>query len=270
VPPRTEGTLRLATGIATGYTESGDPDGRPALLLLHAWAESRRSFALLAPRLPGWLRTVAIDLRGHGDADKPLTGYDLPTLAADVVAAMDALELTDVVLVGASSGGYVAQQVAVDHPRRVAGLVLAGSPRDLRGVPQFAAEVERLRDPVDPGWVRTFSEGFPHATVPDWYLEQAVADALRLPAEVWRATLSGLSESRPPTDVGEITAPTLVISGGTDTLLSRDQTAALVSALPHARWIEYPEAGHLVLWDQPERLAADIAAFVPTVAPSGP
>ncbi len=268
--PPTEGTLRLATDITTGFTERGDPDGRPALLLLHAWAESRRSFAILGPLLPDWLRTVAIDLRGHGDADKPLTGHDLPTLAADVVAAMDALDMTDAVLVGASSGGYVAQQVAVDHPRRVAGLVLAGAPRDLRRVPPFAAEVERLRDPVDPAWVRSFVAAFPHAPVPGWYLEQAVADALRLPADVWRATLAGLVSSRPPTQLAEITTPTLVVSGASDDLLGREQSAALVSALPHARWIEYPDAGHVVLWDQPVRLAADIAAFIPTVAPSGP
>ena len=213
---RTEGTLRLTTGISTGYTESGDPDGLPALLLLHAWAESRRSFAILGPLLPAWLRTVAVDLRGHGDADKPLTGHDLPTLAADVVAAMDSLDLPEAVIVGASSGGYVAQQVAVDHPGRVAGLVLAGAPRDLRAVPPFAAEVERLSDPVDPAWVRSFVAGFPHATVPGWYLEQAVADALRLPADVWRATLRGLLASPPPTQSGQITAPTLVVSGAAD------------------------------------------------------
>jgi pimeloyl-ACP methyl ester carboxylesterase len=270
VATRTEGTLRLTTGISTGYTESGDPDGLPALLLLHAWAESRRSFAILGPLLPPWLRTIAIDLRGHGEADKLLTGYELPTLAADVVAAMDALDLPDAVLVGASSGGYVAQQVAVDHPRRVAGLVLAGSPRDLRGVKPFAAEIERLRDPVDPAWVRAFVAAFPGAPVPDWFLEQAVADALRLPADVWRASLAGLSASRPPTDIGEISAPTLVVSGASDGLLGREQSAALVSAIPGARSIEYPDAGHVVLWDQPARLAADIAAFIPTVAPSGP
>jgi pimeloyl-ACP methyl ester carboxylesterase len=266
----TEGTLRLATGITTGYTERGEPDGRPALLLLHAWAESRRSFAILGPLLPAWLRNVAIDLRGHGDADKPLSGHDLPTLAADVVAAMDALGMTDAVLVGASSGGYVAQQVAVDHPSRVTGLVLAGSPRDLRGTPPFADDVQRLADPVDEVWVRSFVAGFPHAPVPEWFLEQAVEDALRLPAGIWRVTLTGLSSSRPPTDLGEITAPTVVVSGAADGLLGREQTAALASAIPHSRWIEYPDAGHVVLWDQPERLAADIAAFLPTVAPSGP
>jgi pimeloyl-ACP methyl ester carboxylesterase len=268
--PGTEGRLRLSTGIGTGYTEHGDPDGRPALLLLHGWASSRREFVRLTPLLPAWLRIVAIDLRGHGDADRPAAGYGLGTLAADVVAAMDALGLPDAVLVGSSSGGYVAQQVAIDAPDRVAGLVLVGSPRDLRGRPPFADEVERLTDPVDPVWVRRFTVGLADTVLPDWYLDLLVEDALRLPADVWRATLRGLASARPPTELGTVAAPTLVASGARDALLGAEQTRALVAAVPGAVWIEYGDAGHVVLWDRPARLAADVAAFLPRVAPSGP
>jgi rifampin ADP-ribosylating transferase len=67
-----------------------------------------------------------MDQRGHGDAGKPATGYDLESLGADIEAFMDAIGLSSAVLVGSSSGGYVAQQVAVHSPARVAGLVLVG------------------------------------------------------------------------------------------------------------------------------------------------
>jgi rifampin ADP-ribosylating transferase len=268
--PGTEGRLRLSTGITTGYTEHGEPDGRPALLLLHGWAASRREFVRLTPLLPAWLRIVAIDLRGHGDADQPRSGYGVSVQAADVVAAMDALELPDAVLVGSSSGGYVAQQVAVDAPRRVAGLVLAGAPRDLGGRAPFADDVDRLTDPVDPEWARRFVLGLAGAELPGWYADLLVEDALRLPADLWRATLAGLTSARPPTDLGTVAAPTLVVSGGRDAVLGPDQSRALVAAIRGARWIEYADAGHVVLWDSPARLAADIAAFLPTVAPSGP
>ncbi|MGY1810114.1 alpha/beta fold hydrolase [Blastococcus sp. SYSU D00669] len=269
--PRTEGTLRLSTGLRTGYTEDGDPDGRPALLLVHAWAGSRREFSLLQPLLPAWVRSVAIDLRGHGDADKPPSGYDVPTVARDVVAAMDALDLPDVVLVGASSGGYVAQQVAVDAPARVTGLVLAGCPRDLQGRrAPFADDVDALTDPVDPAWVRRFLAGFTDVSrLPGWYVDLGVEDALRIPADVWRASLHGLGQAPPPTATGTISAPTLVVSGDRDELLA-GQAAELAAAIPRARWVRYPDAGHVVLWDQPARLAADIAAFLLEVAPSGP
>ena len=260
--------LRLTTGLATTVWDYGG--GPPPLLLLHGWAASRRSFAALLPLLSGRVRVVTVDLRGHGEADKPSTGYELDTLAADVVATLDALEIPRGVLVGASSGGYVAQQVAVDAPERVAALVLAGAPRDLRGRPPFADELERISDPVDPDWVRTFTAGFTDLDrLPSWYVDLMVDDALRLPAAIWMATLNGLTTSPPPTDVGVIHAPTLVVSGGRDGLLGREQTAALVAAIPGAQWIEYPDTGHLVLEEQPARLAADILAFVAALPADG-
>lgn len=233
------------------------------VLLLHAWAGSRRSFARLLPLLPSSVHAAAVDLRGHGDADRPPTGYDLAALAEDVIAVLDALEVPAAVLVGASSGGYVAQQVAVTEPNRVAGLVLAGSPRDLRGRPPFADALEQMPDPVDPAWVRTFTAGFTDLErLPPWYVDLMIEDGLRLPAAIWRATFVGLNESRPPTELGTISSPTLVISGVQDGLLGRQQTAELVAAVPAARWLEYADTGHLVLEEQPARLAADIVSFV--------
>jgi len=255
--------LHLATGISTAVTEHGPPDGSPPVLLLHAWAGSRRSFAAMLPLLARDARAVAVDLRGHGDADKPATGYDLGTLAADVIAVLDALDMPRAVLVGASSGGYIAQQVAVTAPDRVAGLVLAGAPRDLRGRPPFADELAGISDPVDPVWARRFTALFTDLDrLPSWYVTLMVEDSLRLPTAVWLASFDGLNTARPPTELGIVTAPTLVISGERDGLLARDQTAALVDAIPGARWIEYPDTGHLVLEERPDHLAADVAAFV--------
>jgi pimeloyl-ACP methyl ester carboxylesterase len=255
--------LQLSTGVTTVVTEQGDRSGEPMVLLLHAWAASRRSFARLLPLLPSAVHAAAVDLRGHGEADKPPTGYDLTTLADDVVAVLDALEVRRAVLVGASSGGYVAQQVAVDDPDRVAGLLLAGSPRDLRGRPPFADALEHLADPVDPAWVRTFTAGLTDiAALPPWYVDLMVEDGIRVPAAIWRTSLAGLTGSRPPTDVGTISAPTLVISGSRDELLGEEQAAALVAAIPGARWVEYADTGHLVLEEQPARLAADTMSFL--------
>jgi len=265
--PAGDGRLHLATGIATAVTDDGEPTADPPVVLLHSWAAARRSFAALAPLVSPHVRTLAFDLRGHGDADKPAEGYDLPTLAADVVAALDALEVARAVLVGASSGGYLAQQVAVSAPERVAGLVLAGTPHDLRGRPPFAGELALISDPVDPDWVRHVIAGFTDLErLPSWYVDVLVEDALRLPAPIWTATFRGLNRSTPPTELGTISAPTLVISGGRDGLLGREQTDALLAAIPGAEWVEYEDAGHLVLEEQPARLAADVVAFVAGLA----
>lgn len=254
--------LALASGVSVAVREQGDPGG-PAVLLLHAWVESADSFSRLMRLAPASLRLVAMDLRGHGSSDQPEDGYDVASLASDVVACLDSLGIASAVLVGSSSGGYVAQQVAVAHPDRVTGLVLLATPHSLRGRPAFADEVEGLADPISPAWVRESLTWFPVSqAVPDWYLEDRVADGLRLPARVWRASLAGLCESPVPTGVGEIRAPALVVWGERDTVVDRTQRDALCAAIPGARLVRYPETGHLVLWEQPARIVADLCAFL--------
>lgn len=244
------------------YVSTGPASGTP-VLLLHAWGESRRSFDQLVPLLPVTIRAIALDQRGHGDSGQPEEGYSLEDFAADIVAFMDVAGLSTAVLVGSSSGGYVAQQVAVTSPQRVAGLVLVGSPRDLQGRPPFADAIDQLSDPLDADWVRESMTWFPRFhPVPRWYIDDRVRDGVRIPARVWRDTFYGLIAARPPTDAGTIVAPTLVICGGRDELLTLEQEEALSAAIPVSRLVIYEDTGHLVLWEQPERVASDLITFV--------
>jgi pimeloyl-ACP methyl ester carboxylesterase len=220
--------------------------------------------------LPDTVRAVAVDQRGHGDADKPRTGYALASLANDIVAFMDAVGISSAVLLGSSSGGYVAQQVAAISSHRVVGLVLVGSPRSLQGRPPWAHEVERLTDPVEEVWVRTSLTWFPRFhPVPEWYLEDRVRDGVGTPAHVWRETFNGLCDAMPPSDAASITSPTLILWGERDELLAREQQEDLLRAIPGSRMIAYADTGHLVLWERPGRVATDLTAFLGTL-PSEP
>src|SRR5947199_3555161 len=125
-------TVHLASGVRLAYSRHGDPSGVP-VVLLHAGGESLGCFDRLLPFLSATMHVLAMDQRGHGDSDKRARGYALMDLADDVEAFMDAMDLKAAVLLGSSSGGYVAQQVALGIPHRVTGLVLVGSPRSLRG-----------------------------------------------------------------------------------------------------------------------------------------
>ncbi len=228
----------LATGVTVAYVWAGPAAAAP-VVLLHAWGESGRSFDRLLPLLPGTVHAMAMDQRGHGGADKPAAGYSLADFAADIEAS----------------------------PHRVAGLVLAGSPRSLQGRPSFADEVDQLTDPVDAGWVRKFLTWFPlFHQVPQWYIDGRVHDGVRVPAHVWREALAGLVTARPPTDTGTITAPTLIVWGARDELLTCEHQQALAAAIPASRLLVYQDTGHLVLWEQPGRLASDLTAFVESLS----
>ena len=260
-------SVHLSTGVDLSFVSRGDPSGAP-VLLLHAWGESLGSFDRLTPLLPTTLRVLAISQRGHGDSDKPSEGYALTDFAGDVTAFLDAMGLPSAVLVGSSSGGYVAQQVAISSPERVRGLVLVGAPRSLRGRPPFRDEVERLTDPVDRAWVQESLTWFPrYHEVPERYIEARVDDGVRMPARVWRRALDGLTEATPPTEAGTIDSPTLIVRGGRDELLSRADSDALAAAIPGSQLIVYPDTGHLVLWEEPSRIASDLATFVARLPP---
>ena len=102
--------------------------------------------------------------------------------------------------------------------------------------------------------------------VPPWYIDGRVRDGVRMPAYVWKEALAGLVGARPPTDTATITAPTLIVWGARDELLTREDQRALAAAIPASRLIVYQDTGHLVLWEQPERVASDLTAFIDGLA----
>lgn len=259
-------TVRSATlrsGLVMPYAETGDSGGVP-VVLVHAYAESRRYFDGMLARLPAWLHGYAPTQRGHGDAGRPTDGYRLEDFADDVVDVLDAVGVGRAVLVGTSSGGLVAQSVASTVPDRVTALVLVSSPATLADKPGVAAvrqAVDALSDPVD----RDFVDGFVRSTspesLPDDVVRLLVDESLEVPARVWRETLRGLVEADLPVALDRISAPTLLISGDQDAIVGSDQEV-LRRGIPHAELIVYEGVGHAVHLAHPDRVVADLVTFL--------
>ncbi len=83
-----------------------------------------------------------------------------------------------------------------------------------------------------------------------------------MPAHVWKAPLSGLGTAAPPTETGTIAADTLILWGERDELIPRMDQQTLAARIARSVLQVYPDTGHLVLWECPERVAADAAAFL--------
>ena len=183
--------VQLADGTRLTYVEYGDADG-VAVILLHGYTDSWRSWERLLPHLPRSLRVFAVTQRGHGESDKPDGSYDSSVLARDVVAFMDAVGLDRAVLVGHSMGSTVAQRFAIDYPDRTNALVLEGAfmPRPANAeVAKFLDEVLTLEDPIDPVFVREFQKSTLAQTVPPAFFDVVVGESLKVPARVWKAAL---------------------------------------------------------------------------------
>src|SRR6266851_10260740 len=99
-------------GYRMAYREWGDPAATEAVILVHGITSSSLSWIRVAPRLATQARVIAVDLKGHGDSDKPATGYRLADQADEVLALCSALGLRAVSLIGHSWGGGIALLLA--------------------------------------------------------------------------------------------------------------------------------------------------------------
>ena len=259
------GVARLENGPLIRYAEQGDPAGEP-LILLHGYSDSWYSFSRLLPMLePEGYHVFAVDQRGHGCSERPVGRYTVDGFAADVDGFMDAVGIRRATLVGHSMGSQVARRVAERYPHRVSRLVLIGAVLTLEeGTEELRAAVRALEDPVPVEFVREFQESTIHVPVPDSFLEDVIAESLRLPARVWKAVLDGLVAADDRADLGRIAAPTLLLWGERDAYFSRADQDALVAAIPNARLQVYGETGHCPQWERPEQVARDLSAFIRT------
>ena len=185
---------------------------------------------------------------------------------------MNAVDLERAVIVGGSSGGFIARRFAIDHPERTLGLVLRGSPRSLRDKPgvmeMWDSTLSRLTDPIDPTFVRQFAASTVAKPVPPEFLETIVQENLKVPARVWIETTRGLLDDDSADELSRITAPTLILWGEQDAFLAKSDQKALASAIPNSRLLLYPDTGHALYWEEPERVARDLVAFAQSLGSS--
>ncbi|MGE3897004.1 MAG: alpha/beta fold hydrolase [Variibacter sp.] len=119
-----ERSIQLATGETTRVREDG-PDGAPAVVLVHALANSVEIWERVFPRLSHNFRVIAFDLPGFGQASRPLAKYDGAFFAEQLKALLDALDLERPILIGNSLGASVVVRFAATAPDRIARAVLA-------------------------------------------------------------------------------------------------------------------------------------------------
>jgi non-heme chloroperoxidase len=257
--------VHLATGPRLHYAERGDREGE-AIIFLHAYADSWFSYGRVLPLLSSAYHTFAPDQRGHGNSDKPECCYAADDYAADVDAFMEAVGIEEATLVGDSSGGLIAQRVALDYPHRVSCLVLIGSPTTLvnnEALMGWSESLRTLEDPVPPEFVRALLESIIHYPIPEEFLEKALSESLKVPARVWRDYWEGVVLAVDDTArYGEISAPTLILWGAQDALLPREEQERRAAAIPKATLKVYPETGHLAHWVRPEWVVRDLEAFL--------
>jgi pimeloyl-ACP methyl ester carboxylesterase len=117
-----------APGALNTETEVFDATDTIPLILLHGLGATADTWSLVAKELRKQHQVIAFDLRGHGQSDQPDDGYDLVTIAEDVICAMAKLGFGQVAVVAHGWGARVALVLAARHPALVSHLILVDCP----------------------------------------------------------------------------------------------------------------------------------------------
>jgi pimeloyl-ACP methyl ester carboxylesterase len=234
-----------------------------ALVLLHYWGGSRRTWLPVLTHLDPGLAFVNYDQRGWGDSANAPGPYDIQRLADDAQAVIATLGYSDYVLVGHSMGGKVAQALAARRPAGLAGLVLVapaparpvGSTEQLQQLTMHAYDDEHT---VQQGIDRMLT--YQPLTVE--LRQQIVEDSLRAGEEARLAWPKyGLTQDV-SAGLSDIDTPVLVLAGNHDRVEPPDVLAEhLLPLMSHANMIVLEDTGHLSPLEVPDQVASHITTF---------
>jgi 3-oxoadipate enol-lactonase len=256
--------------IATFYEEAGQ--GPPVVLIHGHTLDLRLWDAQVAPLADGGYRAVRYDVRGHGRSEAPASGYTWQNYSLDLRDLLDCLHIdAPAHLVALSMGGGIALQFALDHPQRVASLVLVDS--TVPGFdysPEYAQAVQEL--------MRVARSEGPQAALDQVWLPHPLFDgARRFPdrfdslkrivlAYPARDYLDETEYPQPEWQVidrlDEIRAPTLVLVGEQDLPDFRLIAEILAANIATARREVIADAGHLLPLEQPEAFNRALLDFL--------
>ena len=269
-----------ANGISLHYEDTGG-DGRP-VVLIHGWPLSGASWSEQVPAFAdAGHRVITYDRRGFGDSDKPGSGYDYDTFAADLDAVLTTLDLSDVVLAGFSMGtGEVGRYIAKYGTDRIAKAAFLASLEPYlvlgddnpTGVPQsvFDGIYEAARGDRF-AWFTSFYENFYNLdeNLGSRISQEAVTNSWNVavgsaPNAAYEVVASWIEDFRE--DVKAVAAsgvPSLILHGTADRILPIDSTGRpFHAALPEADYVEIEGAPHGLLWTHADEVNEALLAFL--------
>ncbi len=249
-----------------------DDDGPgPVVVLLHGFPLDRTMWSHQRSSVGSIYRLITPDLRGHGHSAAPDGIYSVDAMADDVIELLDALQLTEPLVVGGlSMGGYLALSIAARYPGRLRALMLmdtraaADTPEAAKGREQLADRVEASGD-VGPAVAGMAPKLFAKATYerhPE-LVARMQGHMARITARALVGTLRGLA-TRPDrtADLAAIAVPTLVLAGEDDQLIPPEESRRMAAAIPGARLATIADAGHLAPLENHREADAAILGFL--------
>jgi len=263
-PRRSGSWIEGRDGVKLFHRDWGD--GTP-VVFCHPWALNADiwEYQLVELSERGF-RCIAYDRRGHGRSDDPGRGYDYDTLAADLAAVIEGLDLRDVTLVGYSMGSAEITRYASRHGTgRISRILLtspvAPAPGDRAMSDSFIAALKTDRPAFMAGALPLFfgKDTTASPAMQQWVLEQFLRSSPKAIIECTRSIAVG--DHRP--HLGAINVPTLIIQGDQDDISPLALTGRkLVEAITGSQLKIYEGAPHGIVLTHRDRFTGDLLGFM--------
>ncbi len=247
----------------------GGPPGAPTLVFVNSLGTDFRMWRDVIVRLAGEATIVAYDKRGHGLSGVGSTPYSMQTLAYDLAALLDHLDIDRAIICGVSVGGVIAQQLYAVRPDLVEALVLCDTLPRIGDEAFWNARIARIENEGLEGVSRAilerwFTPQFRRPENPDYLGYLAMFE--RQPVDGYVGTCVALRDADLTGLAPQIGVPTICIVGDQDGSTPADAVADFARAIPGARFELIKACGHLPSVEQPETLTAILRAFMSLVA----
>jgi pimeloyl-ACP methyl ester carboxylesterase len=261
-------TAQLADGLALHYIERGEGGaGRTPVLLIAGIPAIADDWDALAVPLSASRRVIAYDNRGSGGSGVPAGTYSTREMAGDAVALLDHLGIERSDVFGMSMGGMIAQELAIGWPLRVRRLILGCTHAGVAHAARQPRETARAFAMQTDDWAERMRALAPFAfasgvdeRVLSAFVEKKSRD--RQDPAGYRAQIAAVLAHDSAERLGEIRAPTLVITGDDDRVIPGQSSELLRERIPGARLATIGGAGHLFFVEQPTRTLRAIEEFL--------
>lgn len=213
--------IDVTDGACINYQHYSQVSGGTCVVLLHSLAMDHGFWHLVAPRIASKAPVVCLDVRGHGDSDKPAGPYSIELFARDVKDVVRKLGYSKVVIAGASMGGCISLRFAIDYPELTAGLALIDTtswygptaPDDWEKRGQ-KAYTDGFSSMVDFQVTRWFSDQF-RAKHPD-LVKECVDVFLKNDVDAYRETCRAMGAFNAHDEAASVNVPTAIVVGSED------------------------------------------------------
>lgn len=248
------------------YEESGS--GRP-LILIHGFPLSGAIWSFQLSALSAKFRVIAPDLRGFGRSTPSDLPYSMDLYADDTIMLMDHLGIDKAAVCGMSMGGYVLFNLLERYPERVDAacfMVTKAGADDAEGMGRRTD----LAEEVLKSGAEVAADAFSRILFAPGTLAENPQMAVQLHAAMMEASPAGLASGllamrdRPDYSnrLGEFNVRSLVIGASEDKAILPEESIKLASGLRHATLCMIPDAGHMVMMEQPGEVNRLLAGFL--------